>query len=327
MNVWNLVFNLAFNNGTVRCVEVVKDEQGGYRQSLGTSNDLLAATKLPKFTEVLSTLGVYRTSSSITGLADYNFRLTAMTADGSSLGSTEDLGVNTVIDTSVLNSLLIDVELVNAIMKDRVGMLTNANYFDYRNGNDASEVYNLIKGIQSFGNVVSLHSNIDNDAMLQASTGAMAFIIPEMETGALTPALTTAARGTIYDYVYNGGKLICFHAIDEMCDFLNSVFGWSLTSAGLVWSVNIGDDAAGTGFAGAPASLAANDSTKAWSADSLPVGMKKIYVDSNADAVVIMQQVGTGYVIAMGWDWFEAVPVGANDGGWMDVLNKAINVI
>jgi hypothetical protein len=30
-----------------------------------------------------------------------------------------------------------------------------------------------------------------------------------------------------------------------------------------------------------------------------------------------------GAIIVIGWDWFNAVPRGGNDGGWVDVLGRA----
>ena len=33
---------------------------------------------------------------------------------------------------------------------------------------------------------------------------------------------------------------------------------------------------------------------------------------------------GVGKVIYLGWDWFDAAPLGSRDDGWIDVLDRTV---
>jgi Ca2+-binding RTX toxin-like protein len=102
-----------------------------------------------------------------------------------------------------------------------------------------------------------------------------------------------------------------------------TVFGYSLAvGAGGVTSPRTGE-VAGTSFAGGPASLAANNATRSLAAGSLPGGAATMYADG-ANATVVAFSYGDGEIVFLGWDWFGAAPVGTQDGGWLNVLNRAV---
>jgi hypothetical protein len=44
------------------------------------------------------------------------------------------------------------------------------------------------------------------------------------------------------------------------------------------------------------------------------------------DAAVLVIPQGAGFIIYMGWDWFNAAPFGSEDGGWVEVLARAAAV-
>ncbi|MDH3792015.1 MAG: VCBS repeat-containing protein, partial [Rhodospirillales bacterium] len=78
-----------------------------------------------------------------------------------------------------------------------------------------------------------------------------------------------------------------------------------------------------TPFAGGPGSLTGFSATSAVTLASLPPGSRAIYRTGSAVAVASIP-VGCGTVTLMGWDWFSAQPEGAQDSGWLDVLNRAL---
>ena len=39
-----------------------------------------------------------------------------------------------------------------------------------------------------------------------------------------------------------------------------------------------------------------------------------------------MMPFGSGYVVLLGYDWFNMQPVGSVDGGWISVLNSALHL-
>ena len=56
---------------------------------------------------------------------------------------------------------------------------------------------------------------------------------------------------------------------------------------------------------------------------SLPPGARDIY-RTGSSVVVATMPVGCGTVTYLGWDWYNAEPVAATDGGWVEVLNRAL---
>ena len=34
---------------------------------------------------------------------------------------------------------------------------------------------------------------------------------------------------------------------------------------------------------------------------------------------------GGGYILYLGWTWYDAFPTGIQDGGWLNVLDRAMN--
>jgi len=58
----------------------------------------------------------------------------------------------------------------------------------------------------------------------------------------------------------------------------------------------------------------------------LPTGALSIY-ENGGNASVWTVGVGSGSLVFLGWDWFDAVPGGGSqDGGWVDVLDRAVRV-
>ncbi|MBW8773348.1 MAG: hypothetical protein JF590_08685, partial [Gemmatimonadetes bacterium] len=46
--------------------------------------------------------------------------------------------------------------------------------------------------------------------------------------------------------------------------------------------------------------------------------------NDSSEAPMFAVRQGAGWVIWLGWDWYDAAPVGSQDGGWLDIL-KQIN--
>src|SRR5262249_37595118 len=60
---------------------------------------------------------------------------------------------------------------------------------------------------------------------------------------------------------------------------------------------------------------------------SLPPGGLSIYgITGISVSTVAMIPYGAGTLIYMGWNWYNAVPRGSQDGGWVEVLADAMQV-
>ncbi|MEG3991667.1 cadherin domain-containing protein, partial [Microcoleus sp. S28C3] len=78
----------------------------------------------------------------------------------------------------------------------------------------------------------------------------------------------------------------------------------------------------GTEFADDPASISANSATTLLS--NLPAGSSKIYTDGSGGAAVASIPSGSGKIVFLGWDWYNAAPLGTTNNGWLSVLNSAV---
>jgi hypothetical protein len=88
----------------------------------------------------------------------------------------------------------------------------------------------------------------------------------------------------------------------------------------------------GTPFANGPATLPINLNAvdtvlpgSLPSSQTQPVASKVIYQDEAGNAVVAQIGYGNGNILILGWDWFDATPVGSQDGGWLALLDIAGN--
>lgn len=216
-----------------------------------------------------------------------------------------------------------------------VALFFNSAFVD-TNNDGTGEAYNLQQALIAQGHTVTTFTGFtkaDLDAVLVNNT---VLVIPELQNGNLSPALSEDAALTIALFVNNGGTLLMFDPGDgDPLAVVNKAFpGFELTSAGpAVGTISKAPGAGGTVFENGPATLTVNlNATDTILASSLPTGgtgftatSSIIYADDNGNAVVAMITVGGGHVVVLGWDWFDAAPVGTQDGGWLSVLDIASN--
>jgi hypothetical protein len=117
--------------------------------------------------------------------------------------------------------------------------------------------------------------------------------------------------------VATGGGLIVFdRAGSNGTALLNTLFGYGLTAGPGGGPYKKSGEVAGTAFATGPASLPDNDATDSLDTATLPSGAAAMYANG-ASAAVVAFSVGTGEVVFLGWDWFDAAPAGTQNGGWL----------
>lgn len=202
--------------------------------------------------------------------------------------------------------------------------------------NEGHEGANMILALRAKGHAVSELTGTNAASIAAALKGKNTFVIPELERGEWVPALDAAGKSAIVGWVRGGGTLVV------ACDYedtLNALFGYSIEERGRgPWS-----NAApkGSPFAGAVASLPDNDGSDSFAVESLPKGAVAQYVSvqeegeelraSASDAPLLNTGVftvpaGKGTVVSLGWDWFDAAPVGLQDGGWNNILDRSVRI-
>jgi hypothetical protein len=206
-----------------------------------------------------------------------------------------------------------------------ISVFDNPSYVDTVGG-PTSESETIQVTLASLGHTVNTFTGISAAEFAAAGAAADLMLFPEIERGDLNAALDDAAREAITDYVSGGGAVIVMGS-DLIYDktFLNGVFGYSLTGTVFFETYRLDATAAsGTPFAGGPAALSWNDVIGVIDRSTLPAGALDLYHGENVNAV-FAAPFGDGIVIRLGWDWFRALPLGDRDGGWIGVLDTAVN--
>lgn len=206
-----------------------------------------------------------------------------------------------------------------------VALLTNVSYVDYDTSNAGSEASNLEFTIKSFGYVVTQVNAIDSAALAGVLRTSGVFVIPEAG-GDIWLDMTAGARTVLERFVDSSGGVLVVTADDAGLGLVDSLFGYTISS-GLdsIVSVFNGTNAAGTPFAAGAPLLYDNNGTYYFDPATLPTAGKAIYITAGgAGASVGYMTQGRGVVVFIGWDWYQAMPKGAQDNGWLEILRRAL---
>lgn len=154
-------------------------------------------------------------------------------------------------------------------------------------------------------------------------------IFPEMEIGDPVAFIAAESKTAINNFVSNGGTFVVFIDLNTYMEgFLNDVFEFSIDQlAGEGVGTPITITAEGTTlFPNASSTLTNNNATLAFNATTCPESSVIVYEGSNPnEAVVTMIPYVDGKIYVLGWDWYDAQPIGAEDGGWNDLLIDIIS--
>jgi hypothetical protein len=201
-----------------------------------------------------------------------------------------------------------------------VSVFDDPVYVDTSN-NSGAESDNVQASLRSLGFTVTTFTNI----AAAAATNKI-LLIPEQENAALGPALGAGNRAALSNFVVRGGLLIV-HGSDSgrTAGLLNSVFGFAVTETGqgFLGTMFLTNGATGTAFADDSTSIPINDGSTTLLRNSLPPGSRNIYESAGSNAVVLIS-FGSGKIVYLGWDWWNAAPVGTQDSGWLQVLASAV---
>lgn len=200
-----------------------------------------------------------------------------------------------------------------------VALFADTNYVDYIPSDPDAEASNLEASLTAQGHTVNTFTGVTAADWSTALSGVDVLAVPEQENDAIYPALEAGAVTAVEDFVNNGGTLLITQDYEG---FLNGMFGWALTQTGNDPYDLVAANAAGTSFAGGPATLPYNNDTSSYS--NLPAGSTCMYENTTGDCTVFTVAIGSGAVISLGWDWYNAAPTGTGDDGWLDVLSRSM---
>ncbi|MFT3787345.1 MAG: calcium-binding protein [Tepidisphaeraceae bacterium] len=205
-------------------------------------------------------------------------------------------------------------------------------------GNDtvADSARNMQAVLEAAGHTVRTIDSAMSFALNPAAAlaGADVFLLPKLYFGDIRPSLLlNGGMDVLRSFVENGGALIS--AGDGTAGgsvynsaTLNDLFGWDIgfqfyTPFEATPITLDPAAAAGTAFAGGPASLTRNDDLNMMNV-GYPGEAQFIYRFAGGQPAVARIPVSNGVVVSLGWDYRDAAPRGTQDGGWNDVLIRAV---
>jgi hypothetical protein len=200
-----------------------------------------------------------------------------------------------------------------------VAVFGNNAYVDWIVGSPNSEASNLYDSYRTLGLDVHAFSSLD---FVSDLADAWVLAIPELFSD-VAAVMTATQRAAVVNFVNNGGTLVVQGGAQGVV-FLNTLFAYGLVSGVTGGPYALSGAAVGTVFETGPASLVAANGTYPWTVASLPVGSLVMY-GAGPDATVAVIPRNNGQIILMGWDWFNAQPIGNELGGldWLNVLYRA----
>lgn len=233
--------------------------------------------------------------------------------------------------TRLLNSVVLffaSMLLAGGATAAEIALFYDPAYVDTSDSPTYGEAYNVKTALENKGhNVTPLNFDFELSSVDPLTVDIL--YIPELDVAALSGDIGVA------DYVNLGGCLIINGGsgsglAERSYSFLNDTFGFSLARRGSGDSSgstsHISSDASSTDFHGGPAALSIGTGypvSHSLKTSSLPAGSLSVYTNNATTQVAIMPY-GNGQIIYLSYDWHEAVPNGTVDGGWDNVLDRAV---
>lgn len=201
-----------------------------------------------------------------------------------------------------------------------VALFADTTYVQYDPADSAAEASNIEAIFKAAKVFVRTFTGVTAADFRAALKGADGLVIPDLNGNDLGPDLDAAATTVITGFAGRGGTVFMFAPASTNLTLANALFGLGLAAAGGSSSDLSAFAAAGTPLAAGPATLANNDATALIGAGTLANPAQAIYTDGAGDAAVANVPVGHGRVLIYGWDFNDALPIGSQDGGWLDAL-------
>ena len=206
-----------------------------------------------------------------------------------------------------------------------VALLANTNFVEYDTSLYDYESSELEHTLRYLGVGTTLVNAVDSTSLAAALANSGAFIIPEQEGSyQLDDSLSAGARALLVDWVDSTGGILIICPDGSGLAVLDSLFGYTIGGGNNQDNYARDDTAAtSTAYAGGPDVVWDNDGTYTVDVGTLPAGAHAVYVDGTDAAIVVIAR-GRGAVVLLGWDWYNAFPHGAQDGGWVEALRRAL---
>jgi len=215
-----------------------------------------------------------------------------------------------------------------------IALFSDTNYVDYDENSNRAGASNVMKTLEHLGIDAQAFTGISSTAFSSALNGRTVLAFPELTpTHYLAPNLSVQAVSVIHDFVQDGGTLLLFSGENIDAAIANTAFGWELDMGSETYQniYIVSGETAGTVFEGGPSPLSYPNQVTSYGTEGMPAETMAMYADSEDYSCVTVIPYGEGQVIHLGWDWdwgdwtYPATPISeGNDGGWFEVLSRAL---
>lgn len=228
-------------------------------------------------------------------------------------------------DSVITNNINVPVPV--ELLGPDVALFMNSDYVGNSTGwwDDSDEASNLLVTLSYLGYSPYPVFGTSADDLEDSLAGKGVLVIPEMENGDLGSDLSDDAVAVLNTFIENGGVIVAMgqNDGDKTSGFINALLGTSVNNTENGSEAMIQDDAEGTSFTGAQPRLPYGNGTYPLDASSLPDTAKVIY-QNGSEVWVAAFESGLGGIVFLAYDWYDSRPVGLQDGGWNDILARAL---
>lgn len=223
--------------------------------------------------------------------------------------------------------------MVSSLQARNVGLFYNAEYLDILDGDLFAEASNLKSTLEYLGHNVVPFQELSDIGNLEVDL----LIVPELEKLSLLSGPVANQISFLQSYIENGGGLVLMgvvsseveennNAINVMNEMLNAQI--KIGEPVLVGTCTKSTNLLPGEYAESPNTID-NNNAIVYLTNGFVEGVKIIYYNSEkpADVAVAQFPLGKGSIVYFGWGWWNAFPVGAQDGGWLALLDETIELL
>lgn len=193
-------------------------------------------------------------------------------------------------------------------------------------------IINAIPGYAVDGSIVDFVDQDGQTTLAAQLAASRFFFMTDMESGfnpASSSNLPDSAKTAFRNWTNSGGVMVMTGTAGATdVQFLNAIYNWDLTNTSHATASEVTANTAGTPFANATGGV---DLTQSNATDSIGPGtvpnFKPMWVTSSGNAEVAVIQYGAGYVIYLGWDFYNSGPsCGFYNDPWVqDIVPAALD--
>lgn len=217
-----------------------------------------------------------------------------------------------------------DAEARGMLMsKNEIALYYNKTHVEVVDGNNRAEASNIYAHLKDIEDLVRFEdysaAGIDN----LASSDTILF--PEFELRGLGPDLTADAAKRLKELTEAGARVVLIGVYNGAgAAFLDKVYGMKFTETTTNSNLNRVSTKDGIFDSSGIKTLPPNNATACLQNVTSP--SISIFTDGGTCSGVVVTPMGAGELVYVGYDWYDAKPVGSQDGGWLEILDYALKL-